>query len=350
MHVSQPMSPARPLDATVLICTYNRGDLLADTLDSLARSQTSGLRWNVIVVDNNSTDHTADVVTARIAGFPVALRYLFEPRQGKSYALNTGIAESDAAIIVFTDDDVRVDDGWLAAACRPMLTATGDAGIDYTGGPVRPIWELPCPSWLDTTRSDLWGTIAILDYGPAPFIFEDRRRVPIGANMAVRRALIDRIGGFDPELGRRGNSLLGQEQAEFFARSRAIGARGLYVPDMSLHHHVPARRLTRDYFRRWWYWKGIARARLDRRHLVTELGVDLATVPRIAGVPRFMVGSAIRDLRGWLSAWLARDPARRMRHEAMLCYFVGYAYASRANRANRRQMEIKVNLGRRAPT
>ena len=342
------MNPARPLDATVLICTYNRRDLLAETLDSLARSRTSGLRWNVIVVDNNSTDSTAGVVQSRIAGYPVELRYVFESRQGKSHALNTGIAESDATIIAFTDDDVRVDEDWLEAGCRPLLAAVG-ASIDYTGGPVRPIWERPCPPWLDETRPDLWGTLAILDYGPEPFVFEDRRRVPLGANMAVRRDLIDCIGGFDPGLGRRGDSLIGQEQAEFFCRSRAIGARGLYVPEMSLHHHVPARRLTRDYFRRWWYWKGVARAHLDRRHPVTELGVDLAAAPRIAGVPRFMLGSAVRDLFGWLSAWLARDPRRRMRHEAMLCYFAGYARRSVMHRAHA-PTEIKVNLGRHAST
>src|SRR5581483_1150647 len=109
------------------------------------------LRWDVIVVDNNSSDHTRDVVESRVAGFPVPLRYLFEPRQGKSNALNTGLAATDAAIIVFTDDDVRVGPGWLEASCRPMLD---DPAIDYTGGPVRPIWERPRPSWLDATRSD----------------------------------------------------------------------------------------------------------------------------------------------------------------------------------------------------
>jgi hypothetical protein len=88
-----------------------------------------------------------------------------------------------------------------------------DPSVDYTGGPVYPIWERPCPEWLDLERSFLWGTLAILDYGPDRFIFEDRRRVPLGANMAVRRTLIDRVGGFDPQLGRRGDSLIGQEQA-----------------------------------------------------------------------------------------------------------------------------------------
>jgi glucosyl-dolichyl phosphate glucuronosyltransferase len=313
--------PPASLDATVLICTFNRAYRLAETLDTLAATSAESLRWNVIVVDNNSNDVTRDVVRSRIHRYPVELRYLFESRQGKSHALNAGLAETDATIVLFTDDDVRISEGWLAAACRPMLD---DPTIDYTGGPVRPIWEQPCPRWLDRTRSDLWGTLAILDYGQEPFVFEDRRRVPLGANMAVRRTLIDRIGGFDPGLGRRGRSLLGQEQAEFFCRSREAGARGLYVPAMLLHHHVPATRLTRGYFRRWWYWKGVSRSRLDQRHPVTELGVDLSRVMRLGGVPRFMVGSAARDAAGWVAALISWDTVSRMRHETMLCYFAGY--------------------------
>jgi glycosyltransferase involved in cell wall biosynthesis len=331
--------------ATVLICTYNRADLLGETLDSLALSRTDGLGWNVLVVDNNSTDDTYDAVASRVANFPVELRYVFEGHQGKSNALNTGLAETDAAIIVFTDDDVRVGEEWLEAACRPMLE---DPSIAYTGGPVLPLWESPCPSWLDQRRSDLWGTLAILDYGPDPFIFEERRRVPLGANMAVRRTLIERIGGFDPALGRRGQSLLGQEQAEFFCRSRAIDARGLYVPEMSLQHHVPARRLTRAYFREWWYWKGVSRARLEQRHAVTELGIDLTTVPRIAGVPRFMFGSAVRSMIGWVLALVMFDRIGRMRHEAMLYYFFGYANAVRTDRRapSAAPAEVEANLGR----
>jgi glycosyltransferase involved in cell wall biosynthesis len=318
---------AAELDATVLICTYNRANWLADTLESLAHSRVDPARpltWNVIVVDNNSSDDTRDVVKSRISGYPVELVYVFESRQGKSSALNAGLATTRAAVVVFTDDDIRADPDWLEAACRPMLD---DGAIDYTGGPVLPIWERPRPEWFDDHRADLWGTLAILDYGHDSFVFEDRRLVPLGANMAVRRSLVDRIGGFDPKLGRTGTSLLGQEQAEFFCRSRAIGARGLYVPAMSLHHHVPARRLTRGYFRRWWFWKGISKFRLEQRHPITELGVDLARVPKLAGVPRFMYGTALRDGFGWLRALLQRNAPNRMRHEMMLCYFAGYLRA-----------------------
>lgn len=319
--------PAAELDATVLICTYNRSALLGATLDGLAGTRLDParpLRWNVVVVDNNSSDDTRAIVSARAGRYPVELVYVFERAQGKSHALNTGLAATSAALVVFTDDDVRVDPGWLEAACRPMLD---DPSVAYTGGPVFPIWERPRPSWLDDRRSDLWGTLAILDYGRERFVFEDKHRVPLGANMAVRRSLVDRIGGFDPALGRTGTSLLGQEQAEFFCRSRAIGAHGLYVPEMSLHHHVPASRLTRTYFRRWWFWKGISKFRLEQRHPVTELGIDLSRVPKVAGVPRFMFGSALRDGIGWLRALASFDSVDRMRHEMMLCYFAGYVRA-----------------------
>ena len=333
-------------DATVLICTYNRAAFLGSTLDSLARTRVSRVRWNVVVVDNNSTDATADVVKSRIATYPVALTYLFEPSQGKSHALNTGLAATTAGIVLFTDDDVLVPERWIDAACRPMLD---DPSIDYVGGPVRPIWEEPCPTWLDLRRPDLRGTLAILDYGPDPFVFEERQRVPLGANMAVRRTLIDRVGGFDPALGRRGESLLGQEQAEFFCRSRAAGARGMYEPAMELQHHVPARRLTKTYFRRWWYWKGVSKALLERRHPITELGVDLRRVPLFAGAPRFMVGSAIRDAAGWLRACVSRNAIERLRYEVRLCYFVGYLRGLRTEKVENRVRQAP-NRRKEVPT
>jgi hypothetical protein len=90
---------------------------------------------------------------------------------------------------------------------------------------------------------------------------------------------------------------------------------------------VPARRLTRRYFRRWWFWKGIARARIQRIQRITELGLDLDATPHLAGVPRFMIGCAARDCLRWLAALVRRDPVARFRHEMMLTYFAGYVWA-----------------------
>ena len=122
------------------------------------------------------------------------LRYLFEGRQGKSNALNTGMSAAQARVIVFTDDDVDVGRDWIQAAVQPLLQRKD---IDYTGGPVRPIWGGPRPAWLDE-RGNLGGTIAVKDHGSRAFVFEDDHKTPLGVNMAVRRSLIERIGGFRP--------------------------------------------------------------------------------------------------------------------------------------------------------
>jgi glycosyltransferase involved in cell wall biosynthesis len=306
----------------VLICTWNRARLLGETLDSLGRVRVpDGLRWDVLVVDNNSSDETPAVVRGRAASYSVPLQYAFEPRQGKSCAMNTGLALSASPIIAFVDDDINVSHDWLDAITTGFQADTDTA---YLGGPVDPIWEAPCPSWFEETGTTLWGTLAILDYGDQSFVFEERRKIPIGANFAIRRSLIDRVGGFDPTLGRNSEQvLLGQELPEFFARVRAAGLHGRYVPAMTVRHHVPACRLTPEYARRWWYGKGISRARMEAVHPVTELGVDLRRVPKIAGIPRFLFGSALRDALQWGVACLRRDVGRRLAAETQLYYFGG---------------------------
>lgn len=308
----------------VLIATYNRAQLLGETLDILARSLApSSVTWEVVVADNNSVDDTRSVVLSRQAGYPVPLRYVFERRQGRSAALNAAMAATTAEGFLFTDDDVRVAESWLAAGATAL-----SEGWDYVGGPVRPIWEAPPPAWLDLTRADLWGTIAILDYGAERFVFEERKRVPLGANMGTSRALIERIGGFRNELGRSsGKRVLGQEVPELLTRARAAGLRGLYLPEMSVDHHIPASRLTRQYYRRWWMGKGYSKSVLEALQPVTEMGLDLRQVPHIGSVPRFMLGDAVRDGIAMVSAALRGDLTERMRREMRLMYLAGFITA-----------------------
>jgi hypothetical protein len=168
------------------------------------------------------------------------------------------------------------------------------------------------------------GPLALLDYGPEPFVFEDRRLIPVGVNMALGRDVMDRVGGFHTAMDRRGTSLFGQGQAEFFFRTRAAGLKGLYVPSMRVRHHVPASRMSVRYYRRWWYWKGVARARMEDWHPISELGLDLAAVPRFLRLPRFMWRSAAEDAVGWLGAAVRRDTVRRIEREITLAYFTGY--------------------------
>jgi glycosyltransferase involved in cell wall biosynthesis len=322
-------------DATVLIATYNRAALLGETLDSLRTLRVRpDRRWEVVVVDNNSTDDTRAVVERRVADFPVPLRYLFEGRQGRSSALNAGIAGSDGEIIAMTDDDVIVGERWLDAACDVLLE--NDGATAYAGGPVEPIWEVDPPAWLDLTRGDLWGTIAIQDHGDRPFVYEEARRVPLGANLAARRSFFAAIGNFRADLGRSsGRLVLGQEVPELLTRARAAGLRGMYLPAMRVRHHIPAKRLTRAYFRRWWFGKGVSRSGMDGVQPVTELGVDLRTTPHILNVPRYMYGTAMRDLAGLVRHTLAGRAADAFRHEMMLAFFAGYFWARVTSRSSR---------------
>ena len=270
-------------------------------------------QWDVTVVDNNSSDHTRDVVAARVASFPVPLRYLFEPRQGKSWAMNAGLQHTHSAVVAFADDDVRVSPHWLATIAA---TFRDYPDVAYVGGRVDPIWEAPCPEWFERTDKALWGTLAILDYGPEPFVFEERRKIPLGANFAIRRTIIDRVGAFNPTLGRNSDRvILGQELPEFFARVRAAGLRGRYLPNMSVQHHVPAKRLRPSYLRRWWYGKGISRARMEAIAPVTELGVDLRRVPRSLASRAFSSAvrfeTASRGSRRWHTGTRRGDWSRR---------------------------------------
>ena len=325
----------RAADATVLIPTYNRAALLDETLESLRGLRVApGRSWNAIVVDNNSSDATRAVVERHARDFPVPLHYLFEGRQGRSSALNAGIAAANGAVIAMTDDDVRVDEGWLEAACAALLDS-GDPSIAYAGGPVNPIWETAPPDWLDLTRGDLWGTIAIQDHGDRPFVYDEELRVPLGANMAAKRSLFDAIGPFRADLGRSsGRLLLGQEVPELLMRVRAAGLRGLYLPAMRVRHHIPARRLDRTYFRRWWFGKGVSRSALEQARPVTELGVDLSATPHVLHVPRYMYGSALRDALAWIRHAVRGQRAEAFRHEMMLAYFVGY-FVSRTRAIDR---------------
>ena len=150
--------------------------------------------------------------------------------------------------------------------------------------------------------------------------------MPLGANMAARRSLFDAIGGFRADLGRSsGRLVLGQEVPELLMRARAAGLRGIYLPAMRVHHHIPARRLTRTYFRRWWFGKGVSRSALEQAQPMTELGVDLRD--DAARAARAALHVRIRRPRcgrpGCAHAVRGRR-ADAFRHEMMLAYFAGY--------------------------
>lgn len=309
------------LKYSIVIATYNRAADLRETLASLAALRPDG-PWEAIVVDNNSPDETRAVVEAAARTFPVDLRYTFEREQGRSPALNAGIRMARGAIVATTDDDVRVPVDWLNRAGEGLERMK----CDYVGGRVLPIWGAPRPEWIPDHGGKQWAVIALLDYGPDPVAFG--ARVPLGVNMAFRREALDRAGLFDPDTGRRAGTLLGQEVREWCIRARKAGVNGFYIPELVLEHIIPASRLCKRYFRRWFFWRGISRARLYERagldmEAPEQTVLDFSKVPHIAGVPRYLYRRAGSHLVGWLLSAVRGQRVAAFDHEVWLWFFAG---------------------------
>lgn len=306
---------------SVVIATYNRAPDLAQTLESL-RCLAVPDPWEVIIVDNNSTDNTKEVVTSSAQNFPVPLRYFHEPEQGRSAALNKGIKEARGEIIATTDDDVRVDPHWLSNAAMGLERFD----CDYLGGKALPIWGGARPKWIPEDRSIHWAVIALLDYGPEPIPLGDY--VPIGVNMVFRRDAFDRAGLWDNTIGRKAGTLLGQEVREWCQRARSANLKGFYSPDLVIHHVIPGDRLTKKYFRRWFYWHGISRAILYKtRGLDMEspesTALDFAKVPHILGVPRYMFRTYLRSFVSMIGAIVRHNEVDAFENELGLWFFAG---------------------------
>jgi glycosyltransferase involved in cell wall biosynthesis len=314
------------MDFSIIIPTYNRADELRETIRSIAQLTVAG-EWELLVIDNRSTDHTKAVVEQERSAFPAPLHYLFEPEQGRYAAVNTGIRAASGKIIATTDDDARVEPDWLTCAAA----ALDRLGCDYVGGKVLPIWRGERPRWLPYRPGPHWAVLALQDHGDQPREFGvNGIPWPLGINTATRREAFARTDLFDNRLGRKAGTLRNQAQREWHLRARAAGLRGFYVPEMVVHHVVDADRLQKHYFRRWYYWHGISRA-----ILFAKLGVDMdapdtsqldfSKVPRIAGVPRYMYRTLAEHAKDLLHARLRRDSVTAFQHELWLCFFAGIA-------------------------
>lgn len=293
------------MDVTVLICTCNRAARLARTLEYFAALQPADYTAELIVVDNRSTDDTAQVIAAAAARTALPIAYAYEPQQGKSFALNHGLRLAAGDVLALTDDDVLPGDRWLDRIVDVFRTRD----VQFVGGKVLPAWETPPARALLTRRGqDIWGPLALVDYGDAPFDYAadaPGQRLPVGANLSFRRAIVEEIGGWRNDLGKVNNTLISGEDHEIFLRLKRAGAyRGAYDPAIVVYHDVPASRLTAAYFRRWFFaWGRTAGLMLDDLYAF----VNRPDVPHIAGVPRFIYREFAGQLAQWMRSWFRRD-------------------------------------------
>lgn len=304
--MSAAADPDARCDVSVVLSTYNRADRLAPALDALL-SQSGDVPYEVIVVDNNSTDATRTVVEQTAARSDGRLRYVFEPRQGLSYGRNAGIAVARAPIVAFSDDDVRVAEDWIAQVKRAF---DAHPEIDYVGGRVLPHWLAAPPPWLTDAH---WSPLALQDYGDQPLVSGRERAVClVGANLAFRRGVFDAVGLFTPSLGRVKDGIGSTEDHDMQLRAWQAGMRGLYDPSLRAEADVTPDRLTRSYHRRWHRGHGRHCAMMRLRELVpADLGPlkEPDDVILLFGSPAFVYSNVLRTGYNWIRAIVKRrDP------------------------------------------
>jgi glycosyltransferase involved in cell wall biosynthesis len=249
---------------SIILCTYNRCEALSKALSSVAASIVPpSVEWEVLVVDNNSCDRTREVVEKFRHLYAARFRYLFEPQRGKSHALQTGIREAPGEVIAFMDDDVTVEPMWLQ-----NLTAELHSG-EWAGAGGRIVlqWPSSIPDWLAIEGPWTRHGLPALDQGPEA---KELIGPPFGTNMAFRKEMFDKHGGFRTDLGPSPNDLIRSEDTEFGRRLIAAGERLRYEPSAVVYHPVPEYRIQKKYLLDWWFDYGRAHAREVRIQPVRE--------------------------------------------------------------------------------
>ena len=283
------------MEISVIIPTRDRAERLLGALDHLAAQDTRGrFTYEVVVVDNGSQDHTRQAIEGVRGTFPVPLRYIYEPRAGRPWALNAGLRQACGRIFAIIDDDVLAPPTWLVA----FWGCFQEEGADGVAGRVLPQWVVPRPAWLTGEAVRKLG-LGCVDHGTRRISSaEQLDRRWVGGNMAVRREVVERIGGFDVRLIR------GQDE-EYYRRCLAHHLKVVYEPDAMTRHQIGAERMTPSYFRMWHHRAGYYRA-----YLMPWTGKDLLTV---MPVWRYL------QMFQWAAAWMTNAVTGRPWWDRFYC-------------------------------
>lgn len=303
------------MDFTVIVCTYNRAHNLPRCLGALARMRdVERIAWEVLVVDNNSSDDTPATVRQLSAQLQtIEIRYTREAQQGLNYARNRGIRESRGRFFAYVDDDIQVSPEWLAALYDNFTANDADA----VGGRIHLDPALRLPNWIQDDETK--GFLGFQDYGDEPFRMDGKHRYPYGGNMAFDRRVVDRIGYFNPLLGRKGagrkrSELFKGAETDYFQRLAASGdVRIFYEPRAIVYHQVQPFQLTKRYFRTIHSNAGYQRAFYD----------DTEFPHTLLGVPRYYYPMLLTTIAAYLRKLLLHGPDAAFRQQMTVVHMLG---------------------------
>ena len=229
---------------SVIVCTYNRAHYLAETLAHLLQQNISLNSFEIVLINNNSTDHTESVCnqfSSQNPDFP--FRYILEVIPGLSYARNRGIKEAKGEILTFIDDDAFAQPDFVKTIAKYF---SKNANTIAVGGKIIPKYEGKPPKWMSKYLLPL---VAALDMGNEIKVFP-KGKFPIGANMSIRKEAIEKYGSFDVNLGRKANELEGSEEKDFFFRLGKPKAKVVYLPQAVVYHIIPAKRISFEHIKK----------------------------------------------------------------------------------------------------
>jgi glycosyltransferase involved in cell wall biosynthesis len=300
------------VNATIAICTWNRCESLRVTLETMTKLRVpAGISWELVVVNNNCTDQT-DAVCASFEG-RLPIRVLHEPTPGQARARNLAIREGKGQRILWTDDDVLVDEHWMAS----LLAAFDAHQAEWVFGPSEPEWPGRQPDWY---VPEFRNYFAVLDYGDKPFVVTSIDTPFFGLNFGGTKTAHEKLGGFRADFGFKGNLGGVGEDIDVFQRALASSMRIVYTPDARVRHVIPEARVGKHYHRR-------------RQWVATDVYYQHLPelFPRasfLLGLPRFLYSKAARDAVGYLQGVVTFDASRRFRHEIQLVRFAGLSLAA----------------------
>lgn len=251
------------IQVSAIICTHNRDNYLGAAIDSLLAQDF--LNFEVIVVDNASSDRTREVVAERLSN--PRLQYIYEPNIGLSVARNTGAMHSHGTILAYLDDDAVASSGWLSVLVRAYEK---NDKLGVAGGKVTLLWppDVNPPRWLSP---GLAGNLGAYDLGNAVVYIENPSLTPRGLNYSIRRSFLEQIGGFNVNLGRIGKKLLSNEELYVTELALELGWQVAYLPEAVVAHNVAPERLKPSWFLQRGWWQGISEC--YREQLAGRAGV-----------------------------------------------------------------------------
>lgn len=288
---------------TVALCTHNHADRLARTLKDLGMLRSPREPWEFLVVDNASSDSTPQLLSGH--GWPVGwqVRVVREEKLGIANARNRAIREATGTYVIFLDDDETPEPDWLLSYEALIQERQPDA----FGGRIKVVFEDPRPQWV---TDELLGFLGELNWGEETKRLGDLHTPLYTGNFGFRRGIVDAIGLFDSELGRRGRENNGGEDVDFYRRIVTAGLDVWWHPGAVINHRIQAAKLHKSYFLDLHY-------RMGRMEAIRQRGAG-SRVP-----PRYIFGQLWRAMRAVRAQRRQEGPDSTVRKEMNVAYFRG---------------------------